>query len=128
MDDAVVCMKCGCSAAPAAYNAKPSEPKTRNTMGIISMICGIASIVVEYLLVCCCWPLGIFLTFALSIIAIVLAVKTKKSLGKFSGMAIAGLITGLLGLGSGIISLIIVILYLALYGGTALLGMFAGSL
>ncbi len=60
------------------------------TFGIISLVCGILSLFTS----CCCC--GIF-SLPLSIAAVVLAVVDKSKNGKFSGLAIGGLVLGILG-------------------------------
>ena len=69
-----------------------------DTLALISMICGIVSTV--FAILCCCCT-GISQTIALlaGIAGIVLAILSKKNdpAGKFNGMALAGLICGIVG-------------------------------
>lgn len=78
----------------------PAAPaKANNTLGLISMICGIASIVLS----CCCGWIAPIVGAAAIILAIVERGKTKK----FSGFAIAGLICGIVGIVIFVVSCII---------------------
>ena len=83
--------------APESSYVEPyvEETAPNNTFGIISMICGIASIIIS----CCCTWIAI----PLAIAAVVLAFVDKSKNGKMSGFSIAGLICG----GIGIVSLIL---------------------
>ena len=70
--------------------AQPGEGNG-NTKAIISLVLGIISI-----LVCCCYGV---VSIILGIAAIVLAVLAKKdNMGKMPGMALGGLICGIIGL------------------------------
>ncbi len=75
------------------------EMKSRNRgFAIASMILGILSIL------CCCFT---YIGIALSIIAIVFAVVSRVRMGYFDGMAIAGLVLGIIGFVFGVSILII---------------------
>ena len=64
-------------------------PQAGKGLAIASMICGIASIVL------CCFT---YFALILSIAAIVLGIVSKKKTTEGSGMALAGIITGAVGL------------------------------
>ena len=64
-----------------------NKPKTL-AFSIVSLVTGILSII------CCC---GIWVSLPLGIVAIVFAAVSRKTLGYFDGMAIAGLILGIFG-------------------------------
>ena len=63
------------------------EKKAFPVLGLISMICGILGILIGCT---CCTFAGV----GLGILAAVLAIIERVTLGKFSGLAIAGLICG----------------------------------
>lgn len=75
-----------------AQNPFPEQKKPNygKIFGIVSLVLGIIGV----LTVCCCCCLY-FLSFALGAAAIVFAILSRKYLGKFSGLAIAGLILGI---------------------------------
>lgn len=89
------------------YGERPEE--VSNTLGVVSFILGLIGCIF-----CsgCCPPL--------SIIAIVLAVIDRKKARRFRGMAIAGLVFGILGLLS-------TLLIAGLFGFTFLITMMEGS-
>lgn len=64
---------------------------------VVSLVTGILSII------CCC---GIWVSLPLGIIAIIFAAVSRKTLGYFDGMAIAGLILGIFGAVIGIMVII----------------------
>lgn len=79
---------------PVVEEVAPVEKK--DTLGLISMICGIVGVV----LMCCCpgpFPLA----------AVILAIVAKSKTGEMSGKAKVGLILGIIGLVLGIIGGII---------------------
>lgn len=83
---------------------QPQQGTTQDpgyTMSIISMICGIVSCVMFW------GRIGGFLSIACGIAAVILGILSgKKSLdGKRNGMALAGLITGIIGIALSIISI-----------------------
>ncbi len=79
----------------------PQKPAT-DVLGIVSLVTGILS-----LLGCCCSWLGIVFGIA----AIVCAALSRNQMSKFSGLAIGGLVCGIIGLGLGILGIIINIVY-----------------
>ncbi|MDE5570360.1 MAG: DUF4190 domain-containing protein [Ruminococcus sp.] len=84
------------------YNPNPNFNQNANGgkgLSIAAMVCGIVSI----LGFCCCTPIGILCGLAGVILGIVS--KTKKMDG--SGMALAGIITGAIGIVGSIIAMII---------------------
>ena len=65
----------------------PPPKKQTDVMAIISLVCGILAII----MLCCCY----YLSFPLGIAGVVLAIISRsKNEGKFSGLALAGLICG----------------------------------
>lgn len=78
--------------APESSYVEPyvEETKPNNIFGIISMICGIASIIIS----CCCTWIAIPLVIA----AVVLAFVDKSKNGKMTVFSIVGLICGGVGL------------------------------
>lgn len=62
------------------------------TKAIISLVCGIVSIVLPW------FGWGCVLSLAAGIVALILAVKTRKLNDENKGMATAGLITGIIGI------------------------------
>ncbi|MCH5280494.1 MAG: hypothetical protein J1E61_03425 [Lachnospiraceae bacterium] len=73
-----------------------------DTKAVVSLILGILSI-----LTCCCYGV---VSIVLGIIAIVLAVLAKKdNMGKMPGMAIGGLICGIIGLVMGVLFIVFMI-------------------
>lgn len=83
----------------------PAEKQPANAAAIISLICGILSI-----LCCCCG----WLSPLLGIVAIILALVSRKG-GKMSGLAIGGLICGIAG---ALFGLVIIIASFAMSAGT----------
>ena len=55
-----------------------------------------ASMILGILSICLCWLFGVP-GLVLGILAIVLASQAKKIIGRYSGMAVAGLVTGICG-------------------------------
>lgn len=82
---------------PVEPQAEQPKPKA-DGLAIASLICGIAA------LICCCCT---YLALAVGIAAVVLAVLSKKQQGKFSGMALGGMICGIIGGGFALISIIL---------------------
>ncbi len=62
------------------------------TKAIISLVCGIVSIVLPW------FGWGCLLSLAAGIVAVILAVQTRKFNDENKGMATAGLITGIIGI------------------------------
>ena len=91
--------------APDPFEDKP-VPASRG-LSITSLVLGILSV----LGCCCCTPLGA----ALGVVAVVLAIVYSKRAGKLDGMALAGLILGIIGIVFSVIAIIIVGLNSELY-------------
>lgn len=84
------------------YAGLPQEPQKASGLAIASMVCGIISIVI-----CCVW----YLAAPLAIAAIVMGIiNNVKQLGG-KGMAIAGIITGVIGL------LLVIALFVIIFAG-----------
>lgn len=86
------------SQPPPPPQMDPNAPKDRKVFAIVSMICGIISVVFS-----CAWYLAIIL----AIVAIVLGCMSLKSSGK--GMAIAGIICGGIGVVASIVFFVLAI-------------------
>ncbi len=71
----------------------PTEKKSGRGFAIASLCLGIVS-----LFLCCCCCCGYYAAIITSILAIVFAALSKSTSGKMSGMAIAGLILGIIGI------------------------------
>ena len=112
-ENAVFCTYCGAEQKKVIFQESASEviitkeveptvteEKKGNALGIVSMILGILSVL------CCA---GGCMGFIFSIVATVLAIVEKSKNGKMSGMALAGLITGIAGI---VLSLIGAIMFL----------------
>lgn len=76
------------SSNSSSYSTLDEDEVTSRTLGIIGMVCGIMS------LLCCCIP---WLGFILSVGAIVLGIISMKKGERGKGMAIAGLVCGIIG-------------------------------
>lgn len=76
------------------YGGYPMPPQQGNGTAVGSMVCGIISILA-------CWLLGIP-SIVLGVIAIILAIASKNQKGYMSGMAVAGLVLGIMGILIGI--------------------------
>ncbi|MBP3460742.1 MAG: DUF4190 domain-containing protein [Lachnospiraceae bacterium] len=86
---------------PVYQQPQPVENKS-NTKSILALVFGILALLIS----CCCTYLGIIL----GIVGIVMAVLSKNDNdGKFSGMAIAGLICSILGIVISVVSIILVL-------------------
>lgn len=86
--------------------AQPGESNSANGKAVASLVCGIFS-----LLLCCCYGVPAII---LGIIAIVLAVLSKKdNMGQMPGMAVAGLVLGIIGIVMGVIYILVLILAVA---------------
>lgn len=74
-----------------SYDPRMMPPEQKQSMGfaIASLVLGIVSIV------CCCLEV---VSVVCSILAITFAVLSRRQLGEFHGMAIAGLVCGIIGL------------------------------
>lgn len=86
-------------AQPNYYVPQPAAKKT-NGFAVAALICGIVS-----LLSCCCGWLSIIL----GILAVVFAIVSRKGDNRISGMAIAGIICGGIGLVGGLLLLILML-------------------
>ena len=77
----------------------------KNTFGfsVASLVLGIISIV------CCCLPY--YLPLAISVLAIVFAILHRNYSGSFNGMAIAGLVCGIVGFTIGVTDLLVSIFF-----------------
>ena len=108
-NNAIVCVHCGAQTSnfknktTTQYNPPASAP-----LGVASLVCGIASLVLAFLF---CWA-GI----ASAIVAIVLSVQSKNKEGP-NGKATAGLVTGIIGLIIAGIFIIIFVIILNSLGG-----------
>ena len=72
---------------PETTTAVVEEKKPFPVLGLISLICSVVGILIGCT---CCTPVGMVLGIA----AVVLAIIERVKLGKFSGLALAGLIAG----------------------------------
>lgn len=89
----------GAQSNPYAFQSvmnDPSKPKTK-AFSILAMVFGILSVI------CCC--LG-WVSALLGVVAIVFVVIANRHLGYFDGMAIAGLVLGIIGTLLGVLILI----------------------
>ena len=98
-------------AAPGPVNYGPPSPSQNTGLAVGSLICGIISVVTF-----CFW----FISIPLGIIAIVLAVVARGKIARGeaggSGLAKAGLITGIIG------ALLSLLLTIAAWAGLSMLG------
>ncbi|MBO5077062.1 MAG: DUF4190 domain-containing protein [Clostridia bacterium] len=103
----------------AAAQAEQAAAKKPDSFGIASMILGIVSIVIACC--CCCIKFGFVFSLIAGITAIVLAIvaKSKSPEHKFSGMAIAGLIMGIIGTLLGVASMFLVMFSSVLQNSTS---------
>ena len=78
----------------SGFNAVPNDTVQKNGKGfaIASMVLGIVAVC----MCCCCYGIFYWISGLLGISAIVFAVLNRRAAGKFHGMAIAGLILGIL--------------------------------
>lgn len=100
-------------------NPQPQQPQQTNGMAIAALVCGIVGVVGCFL------GYFAFVSLALSIVGIVLGVKgmnVAKSTGTGKGLAIAGLVCGIVGAA---FSLIGAICAICLCAGASSLGAFA---
>ena len=80
------------------YPPYPFMQKKRSGFDTASLACGIASLVL-----CCCT----YLSILLGILGVVFALVGKNRCGSMSGMAIAGLICGIVGALLGVVSIVV---------------------
>lgn len=85
-------------------------------LAIASMVCGIAADVLM-----CCGIFGGILALLLGAVALVLGIMYKKK-GGTSGMALAGIICGSIGLVVGVLWIAYVLVMIIFYGGIAGIG------
>ena len=71
-----------------AYKSVMRNKENSRTFSLVSLILSIISIV------CCCTP---WISLLLSVLAVVFAVFSRKNLGYFDGLSIAGLVVGIFG-------------------------------
>ena len=87
----------------------PQEKKQKNGFAIASLVLGIVSLVG---CCCCCTEvLGMIVMGVSAVLAIVFAFLSKKNEGKLNGMAIAGLVLG-------IISIVVLLCFIVAIVGT----------
>ena len=77
----------GATPSPGYYFVD-EQPKKTDGFGIAALIMGIIS-----LLCCCLYPVAWFI----GVLGIIFAIVSRKKMGSFSGMAIAGLVCSILG-------------------------------
>lgn len=81
---------------------QPAPPRKANGFAIASMVCGIVS------LVCCCAGLGL----PLGALALLFAILTRRKGQQMNPMAITGIVTGIIGLLTGLyFSLEVLVVY-----------------
>ena len=85
------------------YGPVPPKQGT-DVLGIVSLVTGILS-----LLGCCCTWLGI--VFGIAAVVCAVLSRSQSANRKFSGMAVAGLVCGIIGLSLGVIGILVNILY-----------------
>ena len=85
------------------YGPVPPKQGT-DVLGIVSLVTGILS-----LLGCCCTWLGI--VFGIAAVVCAVLSRNQSANRKFSGMAVAGLVCGIIGLSLGVIGILVNILY-----------------
>lgn len=78
----------------------PVQPTESKAFSIVSLVTGILSVLIG----CCCNP---YIAIILGVVAIVFAALSKKKNGKFGGLAVAGLVCGIVGTAFGVLSIII---------------------
>jgi len=76
----------------------PPQPKKKDSFGIASFCLSLGFILL-FMCCCCCAPFAgvfLFLIVASEVMAIVLAIMSKKKMGRFTGLAIAGLVISII--------------------------------
>ncbi len=122
-DRAVYCPKCGElqqeEIQKVSIDETDEEQQFNPVLAIISMIAGFAGITIGSFAICFCGGiiLGSF-GFLVSVVAIVLAVISKSQDGRMPGMAVTGLITGIIGM----VLFSITVIFFLIVGGIYLLG------
>ena len=85
-----------------SYHAVMDVKSKNRGFAISSMILGILSIV------CCCY---FYVGMAAAVLAIIFSVISRIKMGYFDGFAVAGLVTGIIGLVFGIAMIVVEILF-----------------
>ncbi len=85
------------------YGPVPPKQGT-DVLGIVSLVTGILS-----LLSCCCT--GLSIVFGIAAVVCAVLSRNQSANRKFSGMAVAGLVCGIIGLSLGVIGILVNILY-----------------
>ena len=113
------------------YQNNPQQPKQTNGMAIAALVCGIVGVVGFYLMIVTV-DLSLYKLFknalALSIVGIVLGVKgmnVAKTTGAGKGLAIAGLVCGIVGAAFSLIGAICTICVCASVGSLGALADYA---
>ncbi len=104
------------------YQNNPQQPKQTNGMAIAALVCGIVGVVGCFL------GYFAFVSLALSVVGIVLGVKgmnVAKTTGAGKGLAIAGLVCGIVGAAFSLIGAICTICVCASVGGLGALADYA---
>lgn len=87
-----------------SYGAPPGQPS--NTMGLVSMILGIASIPLV-----CCFYIGVPLGIAAAVLGFLGKKKAEQALATNRGQAMAGLICGSVAVGLGVLGIILSVIF-----------------
>ena len=104
------------------YQNNPQQPKQTNGMAIAALVCGIVGVVGCFL------GYFAFVSLALSVVGIVLGAKgmnVAKTTGAGKGLAIAGLVCGIVGAAFSLIGAICTICVCASVGGLGALADYA---
>ncbi len=95
------------------YVAAASSGTRQNVWAIVSLVLGVVSIAV----LVCCWPLGVASGVAALVTGYVGLRRTDEFAGSGRGVAIAGMVTG--GIGVALSVLLVVVLGLSMLGGSS---------
>jgi hypothetical protein len=87
------------------YGPQMADPNKQNGLAIGAMITGIASILIG----CCCWPLGLIAGAAGGVMGFIGRKQIAERGGRGQGMALAGIITGGVGVLVGIAGLVLLL-------------------
>jgi len=90
---------------PYPYGPQMADPNKQNGLAIGAMVTGIASIILG----CCCWPVGLLAGVAGGVMGFVARKQIEERGGQGNGMALAGIITGGVGVLLGILGLILAV-------------------
>jgi hypothetical protein len=71
-----------------------APPQQSNTQGVLALIFGILGLVLSL----CCWPVGLLFDIAAGALGFVGLNRAKQGLASNRGMALAGVILGVVGL------------------------------